>query len=139
MTDAGTNAGPDAPIATIDGQPRLLGGRCTVCGTHTFPRQGACPKCGAITDAAPLPLTGTLWSWTVQRIEPKPPYRSSPGAFEPFAVGYVDLGPVRVESILRGRAVDSWNFDDAVSLFVSADDLDEQGHATTFAFTATPS
>ena len=45
---------------------------------------------------------GELWSWTIQHIQPKPPYRG-PEPFEPFAVGYVDLGPVRVEARL-GRS-----------------------------------
>jgi len=132
-----TDAAVDAPVATIDGRPRLLGGRCTACSTHTFPRQGACPRCGSPTESTPLPVTGSLWSWTVQRIEPKPPYRGPAGPYEPFAVGYIDLGPVRVESVLRGRAVDAWNFDDTVSLVV--DETDDAGHAFAFHFEADPS
>ncbi len=64
---------------------------------------------------AALPATGTVWSSTVQRIRPKPPYEG-PDDFEPFAVGYVDLGPVRVESRLDGRPVDEWRIGEPVRL-----------------------
>jgi uncharacterized OB-fold protein len=38
------------------------------------------------------PLTGLLWTYTVQRFEPKsPPYVPPPEGFRPFAVGYVEL------------------------------------------------
>jgi len=121
----------EAPVATVDGVPRLIGARCSSCGTHTFPQQGACPRCGSSTEAAPLPLEGSLWSWTVQRIEPKPPYRG-PVAYEPFAVGYVDLGVVRVESTLGGRAVDAWSIGDPVHLVV--DEVDTDGVAWSFRF-----
>ena len=51
-----------------------------------------------------LPTAGVLWSWTVQRFAPKsPPYDGITGdAFEPYGVGYVDLGSVIVESRLVG-------------------------------------
>jgi uncharacterized OB-fold protein len=49
-----------------------------------------------------LPRRGVVWTWTVQRFEPKPPYVAPPGGFAPFAVGYVDLGEVLVESLLLG-------------------------------------
>jgi uncharacterized OB-fold protein len=64
-----------------------------------------------------LPSTGTVWTWTVQRTQPKPPFRS-PSPFEPFAVAYVDLGPVLVESRLAGRDVDGWAIGDRVELAV---------------------
>jgi len=48
------------------------------------------------------PLTGSLWTWTVQRFEPKsPPYVPPPEGFQPFAVGYVELSTgERVMAIL---------------------------------------
>jgi len=69
-----------------------------------------------------LPTSGSVWSWTVQRIEPKPPYKG-PAEFVPFAVGYVDLGSLRVESPLAGRPVDEWSIGDTVHLV--ADDVDD--------------
>jgi uncharacterized protein len=97
---------PVAPdlIGGTASDPVLLGSECERCGTVTFPRQGACPRCTA-TDVAErrLPRRGTLWTWTVQRFRPKsPPYAGDEaGEFEPYAVGYVELpGEVRVEARL---------------------------------------
>ena len=46
---------------------------------------------------------GTLWVFTTQEFRPKPPYRGpeDPTAeWQPYGVGYVDLGDVRVEGRL---------------------------------------
>ena len=90
--------------------PVLLGGRCGACGVVTFPAQTSCPRCAAEQVAVtPLPRRGTLWTWTVQRFPPKsPPYGRAvtDETFEPFALGYVDLGDVRVEARL---AVDGFD------------------------------
>ena len=108
-------------VASTEGEPHLVGVVCTVCGTHAFPPQLACPRCGAPTEYVTLPDRGELWSWTIQHIQPKPPYRG-PEPFEPFAVGYVDLGPVRVETRLGGRAPDAWRIGDAVRLVTGVPD-----------------
>jgi uncharacterized OB-fold protein len=91
-----------ALFASLD-PPRLAGSRCSTCGTVTFPAQAGCAKCTS-TDMAPAELAdrGTLWTWTVQAIEPKPPYRAPDMGFEPYGVGYVHLGDVIVESRLQG-------------------------------------
>ena len=102
-------------VADVDGSARLVGVRCPACATHAFPPQQACPRCGAATELVTLPTQGEIWSWTIQHIQPKPPYRG-PEPFEPFAVAYVDLGTVRVESRLAGRAPDEWRIGDAVRL-----------------------
>jgi uncharacterized OB-fold protein len=59
-----------------------------------------------------LPTQGTVWSWTVQRYEPKAPFRSD--GFTPFAIGYVDLGPVIVEGWLLDST--DWSIGDPVEL-----------------------
>jgi uncharacterized OB-fold protein len=47
-----------------------------------------------------LPPQGTLWTWTTQGFEPKPPYVPV-GEFEPYGVGYVEFpGYLRVEGRL---------------------------------------
>lgn len=80
---------------------RLAGSRCADCGTVVFPAAGSCPRCSTGTVSAhALPDRGTVWTWTVQGFQPKPPYVAPPGAFSPFAVGYVDLGDVLVEGHL---------------------------------------
>jgi uncharacterized OB-fold protein len=62
-----------------------------------------------------LAATGTVWTWTVQRFAPKAPYRAA-GSFAPYAVAYVDLGSVRVESRLAGKDPESWRIGDRVRL-----------------------
>ncbi|HEU5267302.1 MAG TPA: OB-fold domain-containing protein [Jatrophihabitans sp.] len=89
-------------FASLD-PPRLAGSRCKTCGTVTFPVQTGCAKCtGADLERIELPDRGTLWTWTVQAFEPKSPYRSPVAGFEPYGVGYVDLGEVIIESRLTG-------------------------------------
>ena len=84
--------------------PRLLGSRCQQCQCVEFPARSSCLACGS--DAVvveELPDRGALWTWTVQRFMPKSPYDGgeSPGTFQPYGVGYVELpGAVRVEGRL---------------------------------------
>lgn len=87
-----------------EGTTRLRGSRCAACGTTTFPVAAGCARCtGADMVEVALPDTGTLWSWTVQRFEPKSPYRGD-GSWTPYGVGYVHLGDVIVETRLLGDA-----------------------------------
>jgi uncharacterized protein len=90
----------DGLFSTTGAAITLRGAQCAECGTTTFPVQTSCPRCGATAMAeVQLPSRGRLWSFTVQSFEPKEPY-CGPAVFEPFGVGYVDLGPVVVESRL---------------------------------------
>jgi uncharacterized OB-fold protein len=91
-------------FASLD-PPRLAGSRCDACGTVTFPVAGSCPKCmnPAMAPYA-LPDRGTVWTWTVQGFAPKAPYVAPAGGFQPFPVGYVDLGDVLVEAHLVADA-----------------------------------
>ncbi|GAA0617152.1 hypothetical protein GCM10009547_19160 [Sporichthya brevicatena] len=80
----------------------LAGSRCTTCRTVQFPRAAQCAHCaGEAVEVIDLPTTGRVWTWTVQRFAPKAPYVPPANGFAPYAVGYVDLGEVLVESILR--------------------------------------
>ena len=92
-----------ALFASLD-PPRLAGSRCASCGTVTFPVAAGCANCAG-TDMEPVGLAdhGSLWTWTVQAFEPKPPYRAPDGGFTPYGVGYVQLGDVIVESRLTGE------------------------------------
>lgn len=78
--------------------PRLLGGR-SADGAWVFPfPQG---PAGDSFELAELPDRGSLWSFTIQRFPPKPPYVPAGEPFEPYAVGYVELpGTLIVESRL---------------------------------------
>ena len=110
-------------VTLVDGEARLVGACCGTCATHTFPVQATCPRCGDSMSEVALPASGTVWSWTVQRIRPKPPY-TGPEPFEPFAVGYVDLGPLRVESRLEGKGPDAWQIGEAVRFVAGPPDDD---------------
>jgi len=120
---------------TVDGTDHLVGARCTACDTHTFPAQDNCPRCGSAMQPVSLPRRGVLWSWTVQRIQPKPPY-VGPDEFEPFAVGYVDLGPVLVEARLSGKPVDAWAIGEPVRFATGAAAAD--GNVWSFWFEGAP-
>ena len=92
-----------APIAaglwTGETPPRLIGGRRKSDGEIVFPMPNG--DSAALHDAVPLSRTGTLWSWTIQSFRPKSPPYDGPEAFEPFALGYVELpGEVIVETRL---------------------------------------
>lgn len=92
-----------APIAvdlwTDEAEPRLIGGRHRATGEIVFPMPLG--DAAANYEAIPLSRSGTLWSWTVQSFRPKSPPYDGPEAFEPFALGYVELpGEVIVETRL---------------------------------------
>jgi uncharacterized protein len=101
--DALTPIPVDAALFASLDPPTLAGARCTQCRTVVFPVQTGCARCTS-SELTPveLPDTGTLWTWTVQAFEPKPPYHVPDSGFEPYGVGYVDLGEVIVESRLDG-------------------------------------
>jgi hypothetical protein len=88
-------------LVTFDSEgPRLMGGRRRSDGAIVFPM----PQGSEAAYYAPFGLSreGRLWSFTVQRFQPKPPYRGPPEAsFTPYAVGYVEIpGEIIVEARL---------------------------------------
>ena len=89
-------------LAGTPSEPVLVGSECRSCGTVSFPRLSACPRCTSVDVAERrLGRRGTLWSWTVQRFRPKSPPYTGPEEFEPYGVGYIELpGEVRVEARL---------------------------------------
>lgn len=81
-------------------ETRLLAGRRRSDGRLIFPLPS-----GGHSDryeVVELGQKGILWSWTIQRFAPKPPYDGADGPdFRPFAVGYVEIpGEIIVESRL---------------------------------------
>ena len=83
----------------------LLASRERVTHRFCFPAR---PEDDPRYDRVVLPRTGRLWSWTIQRFRPKSPPYAGPEAFEPYAVGYVELDGAL---IVEGRLVDA-AFDD---------------------------
>lgn len=97
--------GSPSPIAErllvldANGAAALLGGRDRASGRIFFPLPGG----DARYETIELPRRGKLWSWTVQRFRPKSPPYAGPLDFEPYAVGYVELGDtIIVEGRLTG-------------------------------------
>ena len=88
-------------VASIEGwftmdeaSPRLLGTRCTKCGTYFFPReQTFCRNPGCTStefEEVTLSDRGKLWSFTNNCYQPPAPY-VSPDPFEPYSVAAVEL------------------------------------------------
>src|SRR3972149_7912699 len=81
--------------------PRLLGSRCTTCGTPYFPKAPVCrnPDCRvtSLEDAAFGPR-GKIWSYSVQDYPPPPPAKYEE-PYTHYALGLVDLpGGLRVRA-----------------------------------------
>lgn len=77
-----------------DGGPRLVGSRCTQCGSYFFPKETLrCrnPHCGSDgLEEVPLSDRGTIWSYTVNHYPPPPP-AVNPDPFTPYGVAAVEL------------------------------------------------
>jgi uncharacterized OB-fold protein len=118
--------------------PQLIGSKCEVCGIVTFPAQDSCPRCASESMLEHLlARRGTLWAFTTQSFPPPaPPYAGPVGtAFEPFSVGFVDLGDVKVEARLTEPDVAKLTPGMVVELTVVPFATNESGdEVLTFAF-----
>jgi len=112
MTDATTSRAKEK-VAAVEGwfsldanDPRLLGNRCATCGTFFFPRaEFFCrnPDCeGTVFEEIPLSRRGRVWSYTVNRYQPPPPYVAA-DPFSPFAIAAVEL--VEEKMVVLGQVV----------------------------------
>lgn len=107
-------AGARAPI--LEGlftwpsdKPSLIGGRCTSCGAHFFPKflvthTGDCRN--RVVEEVLLSRYGELDTFTVQRFPPPPPFVAA-NPFVPYAIGWVALPEgIAVAGILTGCAIE---------------------------------
>ena len=119
-----------------DGEPVLIGSRCTVCGTVGFPESRSCPRCTSErVERHLLASTGALWSWTTQGFRPKTPPYSGPEEFVPYAVGYIELGgEVRVEGRLTESDPSRLKIGQPMALVCEVVTARDGAPATTFAF-----
>jgi uncharacterized protein len=132
MTDRG--AAPEAKqrIPAIEGwfdpdaaEPALLGRRCPVCGTFSFPPGApACPnpRCQEATPGHEVPLSrrGRVWSFTDARYQPPEPYVAA-DPFQPFCIAAVELADERLVvlgQVVAGITVDDLRVGDEVELVV---------------------
>lgn len=87
---------PDVSLFATDAPLRLLAARDRTTGRIVFPHRD-----GDGLETIALGRRGTLWSYTVQRFRPKTPPYAGPEAFEPWALGYVELpGEIIIEARL---------------------------------------
>ncbi len=80
--------------------PRLIGTKCTKCGSVFFPRETVrCrnPRCGhsELADHEMSPK-GTLWSFTGAEYQPPAPYVPRHEPFKPFAIAAVELAAEKI-------------------------------------------
>jgi uncharacterized OB-fold protein len=104
MLEPVTERPVSADLFELTPRLRLIGGRERASGRIAFPL----PDDPAAFERIGLPGHGLLWTYTVQRFEPKSPPYLAGGPFEPFAVGYVELPGAL---IVEGRLIDV-DFDD---------------------------
>jgi uncharacterized OB-fold protein len=110
---------------------RLIGTRCTSCGSHYFPKSLSCrnPQCleKAIQDVR-LSREGTLYSYTVQHYQPPALFRMADWA--PYAIGSVELPEgLRVMGMLTGCDPANLQIGMALELTVETLYRDAQGQA----------
>ena len=120
-------------------EPAVHASRRESCAFITFPVQDACPSCGgdAVTPTL-LSRTGTLWTWTRQRFQPKnPPYigREAAADFVPYGVGFIELPEGRIEARLAGDVDQELRIGMPMELTVVPFARDEDGtEVLTYAF-----
>lgn len=95
---------------TTGEEPRLIGSRCTACGTYAFPPETfSCrnPRCdGTTLEQVPLSRRGRVWSFVVNHYAAPPP-AVSPDPFEPYGVAAVELDEERM--IILGQVASDTN------------------------------
>lgn len=104
MTQVTEDQVPIAPglFEWLDDGAHLIGSKCLDCGEVRFPANSFCPQCcRETTQNIPLSQRGSLYSFTVQRFKPPPPYKGVE-PFEPYGVGMIELPEgLRVTAVLE--------------------------------------
>ncbi|MFF4034278.1 Zn-ribbon domain-containing OB-fold protein [Streptomyces sviceus] len=122
-----------------DGNPlRLIGSECADCALVSFPAAPACVRCASTESKQRLLADrGTLWTYTTQDFRPPSPPYDGPAAFEPYAVGYVELpGELLVEARLTEPDPDKLRIGQPMRLTLVPYTVRDDGtEVVTFAFT----
>ena len=112
-----------------DDGAHLTASRCRECGEVAFPVNPFCPQCCTET-TAPISLSrrGHLYSFTVQRFKPPPPYRG-PEPFVPYGVGMIELPEgVRVTAVLEESDPSKLRVGMEMELIIAGFFEDEEGN-----------
>ena len=100
-------------LNTDPAHPRLIGTRCSDCGSYFFPRESVrCrnPACGSRTLVeTELSAKGKLWSYTNAGYQPPQPYVPRTDPFVPFAIAAVELEKEKM--VVLGQVVDGVGVD----------------------------
>jgi uncharacterized OB-fold protein len=121
-------------------EPSLIGSECTACEEVFFPAQVSCSNCSCQDmRAKDLGQSGTLWSWTLQHYQPKPPYNSGETAstFKAFGVGLIEMEcGIKIKSRLHAADLTQFRIGDKMSLVLLPFRQGSEGSKTrsTFAF-----
>ena len=119
-------------ICPSDGGVSLIASRDRETGRILFPAR---PETDPRYERVALPREGRLWSWTIQRFRPKSPPYAGPEAFEPYAVGYVELdSTLIVEGRLTEVAFDAIRIGMPMRLVSLPFELADGTACITFAF-----
>jgi uncharacterized protein len=120
------------------GSVALRAARCSGCDATVFPVQPSCPRCtGDDLVTEWLPDHGSLWSYTIQRFQPKTPYDGAADTeFSPYGVGYVQFDDrVIVEGRLTEHDPQRLRIGQTVAVVVEPYGVGEHGvPLSTFAF-----
>jgi uncharacterized OB-fold protein len=119
-------------MTDADGSPLLIGGQCSVCTRHHFPRLTMCPYCSSErVGERVLSTEGTLWGWTAVTAAP-PGYLGE----VPFGFGVVELPEgLRIISRLTEADPTRLTFGEAVALVLDPLHVDDEGRTiVTYAF-----
>jgi uncharacterized OB-fold protein len=112
----------------LDDGAHLIGSKCSKCSEVTFPASSFCPQCcRETTEKIPLSQRGRLYSFTVQRFKPPPPYRGV-DPFQPYGVGVIELPEgLRVTSVLEESDPDKLQVGMEMELVIACFFLDDEG------------
>lgn len=136
MSEARTRPALEGYLTESNGQPHLLGSRCTGCGTYYFPQLDSyCrnPACDSTDfESVPLSRSGRLWSYTNAAYQPPAPYIPVKDPYEPFAIAAVELereGMIVLGQCAEGIAVEDLDVGMAMELVVETLFTDDEGAA----------
>ncbi|MET7475893.1 OB-fold domain-containing protein [Streptomyces sp. NPDC005648] len=121
-----------------DNPLRLIGSECADCALVSFPAAPTCVQCASTESKRRLLADhGTLWTYTTQDFRPPSPPYDGPEAFEPYAVGYVELpGELLVEARLTEPDPDRLRIGQPMRLTLVPYTVRDDGtEVVTFAFT----
>ncbi|MDH6214391.1 Zn-ribbon domain-containing OB-fold protein [Streptomyces pseudovenezuelae] len=116
---------------------RLIGSECVACALVSFPAAQDCVRCAsAESKERLLAERGTLWTYTTQNFRPPSPPYDGPEAFEPYAVGYIELpGELLVEARLTEQDPEKLRIGQEMRLTLVPYTVQDDGtEVVTFAF-----